>query len=87
MVRTVDVPAPAYPKTPESIAIGRLIRGARDRVGVSGAELARRVGTSPVVITHVETGHRKASVGRRLAIANALGVPLSDLLLESEVGS
>lgn len=56
---------------------GEAVREARLAVGVSQAELARRLGTTPPYISSVEAGRSNITVGRLWAVAEALGVEFS----------
>jgi transcriptional regulator with XRE-family HTH domain len=62
------------------IEIGKSIKRARNRVGVSQDELARSVGMSRVSISNIEGGKQKTSGGKLMDIAMALGVGLDELV-------
>jgi transcriptional regulator with XRE-family HTH domain len=55
---------------------GRAIREVRHEVGVTQAELARRMGTTAAYISALETGRANSTIGHLWAIAEALGVEL-----------
>jgi transcriptional regulator with XRE-family HTH domain len=55
---------------------GRAIREVRHEVGVTQAELARRMGTTPAYISALETGRTNSTIGHLWAVAEALGVEL-----------
>lgn len=57
-----------------SAVVGRAIRDARREVGVTQAELARRLGTSPPYVSLLETGRGNPTIGQVSAVASALGV-------------
>jgi transcriptional regulator with XRE-family HTH domain len=59
--------------------IGERLRGERHRRGVSQRELARRVGMSASLISQIELGRSKPSVGTLYAIVSELGVSLDRL--------
>ena len=56
--------------------VGQSIRHARRGVGMTQAQLAVRLGTSPPYISSVETGRANLTVGQLAAIADALKVEL-----------
>jgi transcriptional regulator with XRE-family HTH domain len=60
--------------------IGATVRELRARTGVSLLELARRSGVARGTITALEAGDGNPTVDTLYALANALGVPLSELL-------
>lgn len=55
---------------------GRAIRSVRLEIGVTQAELARRMGTTPAYISGLETGRTNPTIGQLWAVAEALGVEL-----------
>lgn len=60
--------------------MGKAITKVRERHRWTKADLARRAGVAPSYITRIEAGQfERPSVDQIKAIANALGVPLSDL--------
>jgi Zn-dependent peptidase ImmA (M78 family)/transcriptional regulator with XRE-family HTH domain len=68
--------------------IGERMRSARERLGLSQEELARRLGySSPATISHFETGQRKISVLDLRQLADILGVSLDYLYGESKGAS
>ena len=64
----------------ESEEVGIRIRNARTEAGLTQAELAERIGTTPAVLSHLETGWRGGSHERLVAIARACGVAPSAIL-------
>src|SRR5919197_1417246 len=66
--------------TAPSEVIGAALRDLRGRSGVSALELARRSGVARGTIAALEAGEGNPTVDTLYALANALGVPLSDLL-------
>ena len=61
--------------------IGRQIRRARERLGLSQTELARRLGySSAATISHFEGGERRVSIAELQRIAAEFGLPLSYFL-------
>lgn len=73
-------PTPARPVAEDLTGIGPRLRGERVRVGLSQRELARRLGLSPSLISQLETGASKPSVGTLYAIVTELGVSLDRVL-------
>jgi transcriptional regulator with XRE-family HTH domain len=65
--------------------LGEAIRVAREEVGISQAELARRIGISKNAMNDIETGHTDPRASRIVAIALALDVR-TDFLLGLEIG-
>jgi transcriptional regulator with XRE-family HTH domain len=59
--------------------IGGKLRLQRERLGISGRELARRVGVSPSLISAIELDRVMPSVQTLWAIASALGVTMGDI--------
>jgi transcriptional regulator with XRE-family HTH domain len=56
--------------------LGRRLREERERVGISQRELARRLGVSASLISQIESGQSKPSVGTLYAVVTELGVSL-----------
>jgi transcriptional regulator with XRE-family HTH domain len=56
--------------------IGVRLREERERVGISQRELARRLGVSASLISQIESGQSKPSVGTLYAVVTELGVSL-----------
>jgi transcriptional regulator with XRE-family HTH domain len=52
--------------------VGRELRGARHALGLTQAELARRLDVSPSYIAAVEAGGRNLTLGQLANIANAM---------------
>lgn len=57
-----------------SKAIGVRLRAARERLGLTQAEVARRMEVQPPYIAAVEAGRVNLTVGQLGAIASAIGV-------------
>lgn len=53
----------------------------RKRIGLSDTQLALRVGVSRRTITEWESGESRPQLAHMLALAGALGVPVSALLI------
>ena len=60
--------------------IGDRLRDERVRAGISQRELARRLGLSASLISQLESGQSKPSVGTLYAIVNELGVSLDRVI-------
>jgi len=69
--RTVAVDAIAFGRT----SLGATLRQAREAVGMTQAELAKRMGKSQTMVSHAELG--SISVGERYvkAVLRACGLP------------
>lgn len=67
-----------------AIAFGRQIAGERKKAGLSQTALAERLGITLKSVSRYETAQREPTVTMARAIARALGVPLSDMLLWAE---
>ena len=66
--------------TEELEGIGDRLRDERTRAGISQRELARRLGLSPSLISQLESGLSKPSVGTLYAIVTELDLSLDMLL-------
>ena len=62
------------------VVLGRAIREARERAGLSQAEVARRAGMSRSYLWGIETGRRNLTLSALLAIAAAVRAPPSSLV-------
>src|SRR5690606_14489545 len=67
--------------SPTGIAkrLGKRVRAVRAERGLSQAELARRVGTSPAHLNKLEAGGKAPTIVTVEALARALGVGVADL--------
>jgi len=63
--------------------LGRNIAERRKAVGLTQAELAEKIGADTVTISRFERGSNLPSLIRLEQIANALGLPLAELLSQS----
>jgi transcriptional regulator with XRE-family HTH domain len=63
------------------MTLGDRIRQARERVGLSPIELARRIGLSKNAMNSIEAGDADPRASRIVAIAQELGVSTDALLL------
>ena len=60
--------------------VGQRIRALRDARDISQQQLAEQVGLQPQALSRVETGARGLSLANLVLIAEALGVPLGELV-------
>lgn len=67
-------------------AIGERLREARVRSGISQRELARRLTLSPSLISQLENGTSKPSVGTLYSIVTELGVSLDSVIRSDDHG-
>jgi transcriptional regulator with XRE-family HTH domain/quercetin dioxygenase-like cupin family protein len=67
--------------------IGVRLREERERVGISQRELARRLGVSASLISQIESGQSKPSVGTLYAVVTELGVSLDHVFRVHELPS
>ena len=65
-----------------TINTGQRIRQLRLAKGIKAQWVATQIGVSPSIYHRIETGRQNLSVERAQRIANALGVSLTDLLLQ-----
>ncbi|MFB8101367.1 helix-turn-helix domain-containing protein [Streptomyces sp. NPDC056007] len=76
-----SVPPPAWVITRRR-AIGDRIRAARQRADLTQEQVALRVPMDRATYNRIEQGHSAALVDSLILIAEAIGVPLSDLVRE-----
>lgn len=62
------------------LRLGRAVRGERQRRGLSQEELAELAGLDRTYISGLERGTRNPALTTQHKVADALGVPLADLL-------
>lgn len=74
-----SVPPPAWVLTRRR-AIGDHIRTARLAAGLTQEQVALRIGMDRATYNRIEQGHSAALVDSLILIADAIGVPLSDLV-------
>lgn len=67
------------PRSPPDLDLGKLIRAARLRRGLSQRVVARRSGLDPGYLSRIEHGKIRPSIDMGLRIAAAFGVPLGEL--------
>ena len=80
-----DVSEVRQPDLPEALdAIGVRLREERERAGLSQRKLAKRLGLSPSLISQLESGQTKPSVGTLYSIVTELGVSLDSVIRGEE---
>lgn len=62
------------------VGVGEQIMLARRRAGMTQRDLGEKLGVSHVAVGDIERGKTKPNLDHLAAIAEALGVPLSQLL-------
>ena len=67
-------------ETPLYKLIGKRIRTFRKDAGLTQADLAHRVGIARVSVSNLENGRQRVSLEHLVAIAQILGVELSELM-------
>ncbi|NKY41150.1 helix-turn-helix transcriptional regulator [Cellulomonas septica] len=82
---TTTSPRPAASPPPSSgaldtLVLGRRIRHLRTARGMTLDDLGRAIGRAPSQVSMLENGHREPRVGVLSAVADALGVPVAELL-------
>jgi transcriptional regulator with XRE-family HTH domain len=60
--------------------LGRNLRHARDRLGLTQEQVAERSGVHATEVSRIEAGKRDPRVSTMERLAKALGIPPSDLL-------
>jgi transcriptional regulator with XRE-family HTH domain len=70
--------------TAPEASFGQFLRQQRLLTGLTLAEMAARLGVTHQMVAKYERGQSRLSIGRLLAISEALGRPLSALLAEFE---
>ncbi len=63
-----------------SSQFGRNLEEARGWIGMSQGQLARKVGVAPSQVGRLENGERCPRLDRIVALADALGIQVRDLL-------
>jgi len=72
-------------ETPSELdELGARLRVERERIGLSQRELARRVGLSASLISQIETGQSKPSVGTLYAVVTELGISIDSLFRDDQ---
>lgn len=74
-----SVPPPAWVLTRRR-AIGDRIRTARQTAGLTQQQVAERIDMDRATYNRIEQGHAAALIDSLIRIADAIGVPLADLV-------
>jgi len=61
--------------------IGERVMLARRRAGLTQRELAEQLGISHVAVGQIERGETRPDLGKLAVLADALGVPLSEIVV------
>jgi transcriptional regulator with XRE-family HTH domain/predicted transcriptional regulator len=69
-------------EAPDLITLGRRVRHARTTRGLTLEALGRQVEAAPSLLSLIENGRREPRLSLLRALADALGVPLADLLAD-----
>lgn len=84
-IDTVDIPSENAEITQDAqqtlMSIGVRIRETRQTRGMTLQTLANATGLSPAMLSLVERGRASPSIGSLIVVANALGVTMSDLVV------
>jgi len=70
----------------ESAQVGQRLRAARERVGLSLREVARRLDISASALSQIETGKSRPSVKTLYAITSELGLSMDELFADAPAG-
>ena len=68
-------------------AIGKRIKIARIRVGLTQENVADRIGITPQHVSNIETGNSSVSLTTLVAMANLLNVTMDELLCDTLIKS
>lgn len=79
-VDEVDTTADGLSPDPLEVSLGARVRDLRLGQGITLRELARRIGVSAATVSQLEHGHTGISIRRLSQIAEALGVPVLQLM-------
>lgn len=63
-------------------AIGKRVREARKRLGITQSSLAEKANLSDTLVSHIERGATKLSLPSIIAVANALETSVDSLLMD-----
>lgn len=66
--------------------VGARVRTAREIVGMTQPQLAKRIGVSPWLISNIERGQRDLPMARVPGLCRSLGVSQAWLLMQSDDG-
>jgi transcriptional regulator with XRE-family HTH domain len=73
----------ALDRAADASKVGARLRAARERLGISLRELARRVGVSPSLVSQIELDRVNPSVSTLYALVTELGMTMSDVFGDS----
>lgn len=73
----------SYRASTDAPGLGQRLRGIRQRRGITLRELAKLTSISAAVLSQLETEQRRLDVAQAVAIAEALGVAVEDLVTEA----
>lgn len=76
-------PRPALPEPPQPPRVGEALAALREQQSLSLDELSRRAGVSKSMLSQIERAQANPTVAVVWRLANALGVPLADLLADA----
>jgi transcriptional regulator with XRE-family HTH domain len=79
----VSPTSPALDRAADASKVGARLRAARERLGISLRELARRVGVSPSLVSQIELDRVNPSVSTLYALVTELGMTMSDVFGDS----
>jgi transcriptional regulator with XRE-family HTH domain len=77
--------SPSHAKDPVLLAFGRAIRQARAEAGVSQEELAHLADIDRSYMSSIERGEQNVGLMSMHRVAQALGLPLSALVLDARL--
>jgi transcriptional regulator with XRE-family HTH domain len=78
-------PSPTHARDPVLVAFGRAVRDMRAELDVSQEELADNADVDRSYLSSIERGEQNAGLMSMHRIATALGVPLSELVLNARL--
>ena len=78
------MPRASTPREAEPPRVGETLAGLRQRQGLSMDELSRRAGVSKSMLSQIERAQANPTVAVVWRLANALGVPVAELLGSSD---
>jgi transcriptional regulator with XRE-family HTH domain len=77
--------SPSHAGHPVLVAFGQAIRDARAEAGVSQEELAHLAGIDRSYMSSIERGEQNVGLMSMHRVAEALGVPLAELVLNARL--
>lgn len=77
--------SPSHAGHPVLVAFGQAIRDARAEAGVSQEELAHLAGIDRSYMSSIERGEQNVGLMSMHRVADALGVPLAELVLNARL--